>query len=214
MSCGKKEAIKNLSYATRNKPSKISRWCTGRIVIDADLTLTSRWGGKSRPLTLPPPPSSTWQQRGLSNPQTPEMAWVPEFLLSHHATLPAGWEEYELIDALTGQPNGAVRYRNHISGDEGLHHPFRNEVASLFQAVDELSAKVLAARLRDMDDDLRREKGYDNNDIDAIDVKRKGAKLRWVSTVSKTQASAHVVGALKSANSDGLARRKSLDDFY
>jgi hypothetical protein len=100
----------------------------------------------------------------------PEMAWVAEFLLSRQATLPAGWEENEVVDPLTNQKSGLVRYRNTISEEDNLSHPFRVEVYTLMSAVEARAKQILDAALAEMDAGQKRDTGYDDADIDAIDA--------------------------------------------
>lgn len=124
-------------------------------------------------------------------PTQPEMAWVAEFLLSQHATLPAGWEEYDVIDGLSGQPTGTVKYRNQISGDEGLPHPFRIEVATLLHEVEARAKQLLESSLAEMDGEQRRETGYDNTDIDIIDGGGNSGHSRWRESLNTKAANRH-----------------------
>lgn len=95
-----------------------------------------------------------------------EMAWLAEGILSRHLTLPAGWEE-DLGDEL-GIASRAGRFRNTISGESNLSHPFRVEIATTLAAVDARAAETLEEAVAAMDAEEKRNTGYDMSDLDAI----------------------------------------------
>ena len=77
-----------------------------------------------------------------------------------------------------------VRYRNVISDDEGLAHPFRVEVSTLFADVEARANALLDEAIARMDGEQRRETGYDNADIDAIDASRLSRRARLMSMMA------------------------------
>jgi hypothetical protein len=122
-----------------------------------------------------------------------EMAWLAEGILSRHLTLPAGWEE-DLGDDL-GVASRAGRFRNSISGESNLPHPFRVEIATMLAAVDARAAETLEEAVAAMDAEEKRNTGYDMSDLDAISAiaarkatSRSGpASMRRASTIRNAE---------------------------
>jgi len=71
---------------------------------------------------------------GVQIHEDPEMAWLPEMLLSFSAIAPAGWSADEETESLTSDVTG-VTYVNAVTEARSEPHPFLTEASSVVASV-------------------------------------------------------------------------------